>query len=92
VATLATAPFGSFHFHTINSFGLIGNALAVPLVSVAVMPCAVLGVLAFPFGLDRPAWQLMGVAVVQVLRVRNGSASSADRRFSCSPSEPKRWA
>jgi competence protein ComEC len=69
VATLATAPFGSFHFQTINPFGLLGNALAVPLVSVVVMPCAVIGVLAFPFGLDRPLWEVMGFAVAQVLRV-----------------------
>ena len=69
VATLATAPFGSFHFHTINPFGLIGNMLAVPLVSLAVMPCAVLGVLTLPFGLDRPVWELMGVVVELVLRV-----------------------
>jgi competence protein ComEC len=69
VATLATAPFGSFHFHTINPFGLIGNALAVPLVSMVVMPCAVMGVLAVPFGLDRPIWELMGIAVALVLRV-----------------------
>jgi competence protein ComEC len=69
VATLATAPFGSFHFHALNPFGIVGNALAVPLVSLVVMPCAVLGVLAFPFGLDRVAWELMGVAVEQVLRV-----------------------
>jgi competence protein ComEC len=69
VATLATAPFGSFHFQTLNPFGLIGNALAVPLVSVVVMPCAVFGVLAFPFGLDRPIWAVMGFAVAQVLRV-----------------------
>ena len=69
VASLATAPFGSFHFHALNPFGLIGNALAVPLVSLVVMPCAVVGVLAFPFGLDRPIWELMGVAVAAVLRV-----------------------
>jgi competence protein ComEC len=69
VASLATAPFGSYHFHAVNPFGLLGNALAVPLVSLAVMPCAVVGVLAFPFGLDRPIWELMGIAVAAVLRV-----------------------
>jgi competence protein ComEC len=69
VATIATAPFGSYHFHTFNPFGLIGNALAVPLVSVVVMPCAVLAMLAFPFGLDRPVWELMGLAVAKVLGV-----------------------
>jgi competence protein ComEC len=33
------------------------------------MPSAVLGVLAYPFGLDRPVWQVMGAAVEQVLAV-----------------------
>jgi len=67
VASLATAPFSAYHFQTLNPYGLIGNALALPLVSLAVMPSAVLGVLAYPFGLDRPVWQLMGLAVSQVL-------------------------
>jgi competence protein ComEC len=53
----------------LNPYGLIGNALALPLVSLVVMPSAVLGGLAYPFGLDRPIWQFMGVAVSQVLDV-----------------------
>src|SRR4051794_4216908 len=69
VATLATAPFGTYHFQNLQPFGLIGNALALPLVSVVVMPCAVIGVVAFPFGLDRPIWQIMGFAVEKVLEV-----------------------
>jgi competence protein ComEC len=69
VASIATAPFAAYHFQTLNPYGLVGNALALPLVSLVVMPCAVLGVLAYPFGLDRPVWQLMGAAVSQVLEV-----------------------
>jgi competence protein ComEC len=69
VATVATAPFSIYHFQTLNPLGLIGNALALPLVSLAVMPAALLGVLALPFGLDRPIWRLMGVAVEQVVDV-----------------------
>jgi len=69
VASLATAPFAAYHFQTLNPYGLIGNALALPLVSLVVMPSAVLGVLAYPFGLDQPVWQLMGTAVAQVLEV-----------------------
>jgi len=80
VASLATAPFGAYHFHTLNPFGLLGNALALPLVSLVVMPCGVLGVLAFPFGLDRPVWEVMGHAVAGVLAasdwVRGFSGSS----------------
>jgi competence protein ComEC len=69
VASIATAPFAAYHFQALNPYGLVGNALALPLVSLVVMPAAVLGVLAYPFGLDRPVWQLMGAAVSQVLEV-----------------------
>jgi competence protein ComEC len=69
VASLATAPFAAYHFQTMNPYGLVGNALALPLVSLVVMPCAVLGVLAYPFGLDSPVWRVMGFAVTQVLEV-----------------------
>ena len=63
VASIATAPFAAYHFQTLNPYGLVGNALALPLVSLVVMPAAVLGVVAYPFGLDGPVWQVMGVAV-----------------------------
>ena len=69
VATIATAPFGTYHFQNLQPFGLIGNALALPLVSLAVMPCGVAGVLAYPFGLDRLSWSVMGYAVEKVLEV-----------------------
>jgi competence protein ComEC len=69
VASLATAPFAAYHFQSLNPYGLIGNALALPLVSLVVMPAAVLGVLAYPFGLDSPVWQVMGLAVAKVIEV-----------------------
>ncbi|WP_134499607.1 ComEC/Rec2 family competence protein [Microvirga pakistanensis] len=69
VASLATAPFSAYHFQSLNPYGLVGNALTLPLVSLVVMPAAVLGVLAYPFGLDGPIWKLMGLAVAQVLDV-----------------------
>ncbi len=69
VASIATAPFAAYHFQSLNPYGLIGNALALPLVSLVVMPAAVLGVLAYPFGLDGPVWQVMGLAVAKVIEV-----------------------
>ncbi|WP_112664134.1 ComEC/Rec2 family competence protein [Microvirga flavescens] len=69
VASLATAPFTAYHFQTLNPLGLIGNALALPLVSIVVMPSALLGVIAYPFGLDQPVWRIMGLAVAKVLDV-----------------------
>src|SRR5918993_48017 len=32
VASIATAPFAAYHFQSLNPYGLIGNALALPLV------------------------------------------------------------
>lgn len=75
LATAATAPFGAYHFQTFNPFGLLGNALALPFVSLFVMPAAVFGVLAYPFGLDWPAWKLMGMASEAVLKLANWVAS-----------------
>lgn len=75
LATAATAPFGAYHFQTFNPFGLLGNALALPFVSLIVMPSAVLGVLAYPFGLDWPAWALMGLASDLVLRLAHWVAT-----------------
>ncbi len=69
VATAATAPFGIEHFQRINSFGLVGNLLAVPLVSFIVMPSAVLGTILYPFGLDRFVWTLMGEANAVVIEI-----------------------
>jgi len=69
VASLATAPFAAYHFQSLNPYGLIGNALALPLVSLVVMPAAVLGVLAYPFGLDAVVWKVMGLGVALVLDV-----------------------
>lgn len=69
LASLATAPFSAYHFHRLNPYGLIGNALAIPLVSLIVMPCAVIGTLLVPFGLDGLVWSLMGEGMRGVLFV-----------------------
>ncbi|GJD65121.1 hypothetical protein MPEAHAMD_5308 [Methylobacterium frigidaeris] len=69
VAQVATAPFATYHFQTVQPFGLVGNALTLPLVSLVVMPAAVLGILATPFALDRPVWWTMGLAVRGMLDI-----------------------
>ena len=68
IATIATGPFAAYHFQIANPYGLIGNGLALPIVSILVMPAAVIGMLAYPFGLDGPAWLVMGYAVDHVIK------------------------
>lgn len=69
IAQIATAPFATYHFQTVQPFGIVGNALTLPLVSLAVMPAAVLGILVYPFALDQPVWWLMGLAVRGMLTI-----------------------
>jgi competence protein ComEC len=56
IAGLATTPFAAFHFHRLAPYGVLANLLAMPIVSVWVMPA----LLAMPFGFDGPLWRLMG--------------------------------
>ncbi len=60
VAGLATTLFAAFHFHRMAPYGVIANLLAMPIVSVWVMPAGLLGLLAIPFGMDGFFWRLMG--------------------------------
>jgi predicted membrane metal-binding protein len=63
VAGTAIAPFAVYHFHRMTHYGLIANLIAAPLVSLLIMPMAVLSLLAMPFGLE--AWPLraMGLGI-----------------------------
>lgn len=69
VAGLATAPFATFHFHRVASYGLIANLAAMPLVSLIVMPAGLVSVLAMPLGLEYWPLQLMGLGLEGVLLV-----------------------
>ena len=69
MATLATGPFGAWHFGTIATWGVFANMLAIPLTSFLVMPAAVVGTGLLPLGLDQPAYWVMGMGVGLVLDV-----------------------
>ena len=53
------AVFGAYHFQRVSPLGLAANLAAMPIVSLVVMPFAVIGVVLMPFGLDGwalPSW------------------------------------
>jgi competence protein ComEC len=60
IASLATAPFGLYHFDRLQIYGIAANMLAVPLTGIWLMPAAVLALLLMPLGLDMPFWHLLG--------------------------------
>jgi competence protein ComEC len=63
VAGLATTPYAAFHFHRLAPYGVIANLLAMPIVSVWVMPAGLLALAAMPFGFDGPLWYAMGQGI-----------------------------
>ncbi len=69
IAGVATGIFAAWHFHRVAPMGLFANLLAMPLVSFAVMPLAVAGVLLMPYGLEWLALKPMGWAVNGVVRI-----------------------
>jgi len=69
VAGFATTPYAAYHFHRAAPYGVLANLLAMPVVSVEVMPMGILGVLAMPFGFDGVFWQLMGYGLDWMIAV-----------------------
>ncbi len=69
IAGFATGIFAAWHFHRVAPMGLVANLLATPLVSIAVMPLALAGVLLMPYGLEWLALKPMGMAVEGVMKI-----------------------
>ncbi|MCB1478147.1 MAG: ComEC/Rec2 family competence protein [Rhodobiaceae bacterium] len=69
VGGIATAPFAAFHFNRIAPYGLLGNVLAMPVVSFLVMPAGVFSGLALPFGMEAWPLQAMGAGIGVVTRI-----------------------
>ena len=75
VAGLATLPFAAYHFERVAPYSLLANLLAMPLMSLMVMPAALLGAITIPFDLDGPIWRLMGVGNGWVIESAKYTAS-----------------
>ena len=69
VAGLATTLFAAFHFHRLAPYGVIANLLAMPIVSVWVMPSGLLALFAIPFGFDGFFWRLMDQGIDWMIAV-----------------------
>jgi competence protein ComEC len=69
VAGAATTLFAAYHFHRLAPYGVLSNLLAMPAISLIVMPAGLLGLAAMPFGFDQPLWLAMGEGIDWVITV-----------------------
>src|SRR6185436_6626855 len=65
----------AYHFGRLAPYGVLANGLAIPVISLAVMPFAVLSVVLMPMGLE--AWPLpaLGKGLEMVLAISNSVAT-----------------
>jgi competence protein ComEC len=69
VAGLATTLYAAYHFHRLAPYGVLANLLAMPIVSIWIMPTGLLGLVAMPFGFDGLLWRLMGAGIEWMIAV-----------------------
>jgi competence protein ComEC len=69
LAGAATIPYVAYHFHRISPYGIVANLVAMPIVSVWVMPTGIAGLLTMPLGLDAMCWRTMGLGVEWMVEV-----------------------
>ena len=63
LAGTASGLYAAFHFNNMAPLGMLGNALALPVISVLIMPFAVIALLLMPLGLEWLPLQVMGKGI-----------------------------
>ena len=74
IASICTGPPAAYHFNRISPYGLIGNLLALPVVSAVVMPMALTGALLMPLGIEQAAFSIMGMGLKAVMAISDWTA------------------
>lgn len=75
IGGVSTAIFSISHFNQLSAYGLVANVATMPLISMVVMPAALVGMLSMPFGLDAPFFDVMGWGLRLVIVVAQEVAS-----------------
>ena len=89
IAGLATGPFAAYHFSVGAPYGLLGNVLALPVVSTLVMPAGLLALLATPFGLEGWPLAAMAAGIDQVLAIARWLAAFEGSRLAIPAIRPE---
>jgi len=69
VASIAIAPIAAYHFHKLAQFSLLANLAAMPFFGLAVMPSALIALIAMPFGLEHYPLQFMSYGIEKIVAV-----------------------
>jgi competence protein ComEC len=85
LAGAATTPFGLHHFGRIQIYGIVANAVAVPITSLVVMPTGMVAALLMPLGMEGPALAIMGLGIQAILAVAHVVAAWPGAAIAATP-------
>ncbi|MHA7968925.1 ComEC/Rec2 family competence protein [Rhizobium sp. CAU 1783] len=86
IGGLSTAAFAVSHFHRLAPHSLEANLVAMPIISILVMPAGLVAMLLMPLGLDGPFLWVMGWGLEWVIAIAEWIAGWDDAiRFSRLP-------
>jgi competence protein ComEC len=69
--SIITAPLTSFHFQQIPLYGVVANALAMPITGILIMPMIILSFALMPLGLAHIPITILGFGIESMLAVAN---------------------
>jgi competence protein ComEC len=69
VAGTATGIFAAWHFHRVAMLGTLANVAAMPLITIAVMPLALISCLLMPYGAESLALAPLGLSIEAVIAI-----------------------
>ncbi len=81
IATIATAPISLYHFQTLALYGVIANALAVPIMTFLIMPLAILCYPLIALGVAGPVLHVIGAACDWILAIAHMTADLPGARL-----------
>jgi len=69
VAGLATSFIAAWHFHQVAPLGLLANLLAMPIVTLFVMPAVLFSIVLIPLGLDSFSLAIVSKGIETILQI-----------------------
>ncbi len=75
ISQVAIAPFALYHFQTLSIIGILANVIVVPIMSLIVMPIALLSVVLMAFGLHHWPLVVLGWGIEFVIDLSHYFAS-----------------
>jgi len=81
IAGICTGPPAAYHFGRVSPYSLVGNLLALPIVSSIIMPMALAGTVMMPLGLEHLPFAIMHMGLRSLMAISDWTASLPGARY-----------